>query len=1203
MGPTTSIAINSYETALCIIPPASECTHIDHLRELYDKAYGVWPPHVNMIYPFVAPEHLAHARDCIQKYFTEHLRPEGPFKIKLQKASHFEQRNNVTVNIKETSNGPISYMELLRTTALQALGHSHSPCNLHLTIGQTEDDLESSREFLLAKVRLLPALEFEVGELAILVRNRTTNVNLLQCMRLWGSITLSPSKPGLKSRTQEYWLQHSQPLAAIRSVPEDSENELSTFDREVRSGITFHFQHTENQWTPYMEPLIIQRRLTDLKVSTYNVLVDSVYPPARDRDPLLVADVLSENASCDVLILQEMSDDFLSFLLDDVGVRKQYPFSSHGPPHQPEVGPLPSLRNIVVLSRYPFSWKNVPFHRRHKAALVAKFHCFNNSAGTASDDIIIAGVHLTCGLTDGSVAAKKAQLKSLSNYLTQHHATQPWIIAGDFNITTSTYTIEMALKNKSISSQTVAALSALERNIIELGLIDAWTICQSGDSHEGSCDGEKMLYQGEESATFDPQNNALAATTSGSSNHRPQRYDRILVKPRESLQVIQFNHFGSTEASDHAGLRATVKMLGVVGEVLDPETIKEYTIQRRQALSSMDNMAEFMRALADGCMLTTDAEAAHRQEAFELLKHVLLGTTGGGDTSFADIPMKLVSVGSYALGLWTRNSDIDCLCIGAISSKTFFKLARQRLLRSEHRGIRILRMVEANTGTMLEVSVNGIAVDLQYCPASRIVERWSDHRSLPATDPVFSLPVLSLRKLKPYRDLMYLQQTLPDLSIFRLAYRCIKLWAVRRGLYSSKFGYFSGTHITIMLSWVYKRVVYEKGPISAFDLIVTFFHHYAHFNWAENIVFDAFFYKRRPRYYRTSRDPMVILGHHTPNSNIAHTATIPSVRTLITELRLATQLLQQPGNSWNDFFSHSNSTSLFLQSYQSFVKIDIQFWGRTLSKGKSLVGWVESRCVGLVVDINRALPEFGVRIWPSRFTNTDSESDEKTADYYGCYLIGLSRTSKATFPSSGDDDRQHSKQSLDKVLHRFLTLLRTDEKNYDRSTCWVDVSVVKSNGVRDMRRDDREWGEYVTELEPDSDDGEDDEIAEAEQFISTTVTRILPQRPKPTSTPLAASKLRPASDVLNRLRWDPTLDPGEYIIGYEDRFLGAKEISLERWKTEQTDEEFIPQHRILYFKKRGGQEGKGEVVWERTTRIDQIFGSGAGAGTKVLHVE
>lgn len=199
---------------------------------------------------------------------------------------------------------------------------------------------------------------------------------------------------------------------------------------------------------------------------------------------------------------------------------------------------------------------------------------------------------------------------------------------------------------------------------------------------------------------------------------------------------------------------------------------------------------------------------------------------------------------------------------------------------------------------------------------------------------------------------------------------------------------------------------------------------------------------------------------------------------------------------------------------------------------------------------------------------------------------------------SNSEDRKSAKQTLEKIVDRFLTQLRTDEKNYDASTSWVNVSFTSRHELqtRGLRLDDREWGDYAMEIEPDSDDEEElDDLEDEDAEL-----RKLPIRPKTTSTssPISTTKLRPASDVLSRLRWDPNLDPSEYIIGYEDRFLGAKEISLEKWKTEQTDEEFIPQHRILYFRRKFNDEGdgKGEIVWERATRVDKLFGSGVGSG-------
>lgn len=242
----------------------------------------------------------------------------------------------------------------------------------------------------------------------------------------------------------------------------------------------------------------------------------------------------------------------------------------------------------------------------------------------------------------------------------------------------------------------------------------------------------------------------------------------------------------------------------------------------------------------------------------------------------------------------------------------------------------------------------------------------------------------------------------------------------------------------------------------------------------------------------------------------------------------------------------------------------------------------------MFADIYKTLPDLEVRIWPARFT--DSDADNNGSEYYGCYLIGLSRPSSAA--PSAQEEKLLAKHSLDKVVDRFLTQLKTDERNYDANTCWIDITLVAQKAVQGLRLDDREWGDYVLDLDVDSDD--EDVIDDPSDELPDIATRTIPQRPKPTATPVSNSKLRPASDVLNRLRWDPALDPADYIVGYEDRFLGARETSLESWKTEQTDEEFIPQHRVLYFKKRGGDDGHGEIVWERVTRIDKVFGSGAG---------
>ena len=91
-----------------------------------------------------------------------------------------------------------------------------------------------------------------------------------------------------------------------------------------------------------------------------------------------------------------------------------------------------------------------------------------------------------------------------------------------------------------------------------------------------------------------------------------------------------------------------------------------------------------------------------------------------------------------------------------------------------------------------------------------------------------------------------------------------------------------------------------------------------------------------------------------------------------------------------------------------------------------------------------------------------------------------------------------------------------------------------------------------------------------------------------TASPESQRKLRPASDVLNRLRYDQTLNIDDWIVGYEDRHTAkAQEKPARDWVSDTTHEEWIPEHRIVYFNMR---MLNGELrMWDKARRIDRIF--------------
>lgn len=120
----------------------------------------------------------------------------------------------------------------------------------------------------------------------------------------------------------------------------------------------------------------------------------------------------------------------------------------------------------------------------------------------------------------------------------------------------------------------------------------------------------------------------------------------------------------------------------------------------------------------------------------------------------------------------------------------------------------------------------------------------------------------------------------------------------------------------------------------------------------------------------------------------------------------------------------------------------------------------------------------------------------------------------------------------------------------------------------------------------------DDEIEEIESSTNNRIVSYSPsqaQRTQHSASP--TPKLRSARDVLHKLLWDPSFEADDYVVVYEDRFVGEMEKRIREWRREQTDEEFIPESRVVKFKR----ISSGEVVWDRRLKADSVFGSGYGS--------
>ncbi|KAJ4165387.1 hypothetical protein LMH87_007021 [Akanthomyces muscarius] len=1206
----------SHDTALCIIPPQSLWPAINRLRSLNDKAYAKWPPHINLAYPFVHPDLVADAADILLQL---DLSDVLPLRASITDADAFVHDKHNTLYLKPDAATATDLHELVNKVRAGLGWQTQSIYNPHLTVGQSEDADSDTHKFLLRKARLLTPMSWDVAHLAIMVRDTTPDAaDGLRRMKLLESIDIESKSLVSMTLPQDEFLsadknEHSQTSKAYTQP-------AYHFDKSTKSWKALDCSSLEPSSDPF----------SNLIVASYNVLSEFQWPPDTSRNSTLISNLLSRRAEADILVLEEVSDHFLPDLLRNDDFCAKYSYSTHGPPDRPEIGPLPSLLNIVILSKFPLSWEYLPLQRRHKGSAVATFPTvsFHDSLSDSNTKpLVVAGCHFSQGLTDGALSSKKVEVLRLQRHLAEKYGKHPCIIAGDFNVTTSSYAIDMSQRSGALSTNGRQCLNDIHDMLSNTEFHDVWlaTKIAAGESSEVSLTNEAVmnLYEGEQGATFNPLENKLAEKlVGGGADKRPQRYDRILCSAQLPLRPIAFNMFGKdlmtqiadgsqVHASDHWGIRCLFTenaQTGVAKGILD----RVKPIELTEAAPSLGGFEDLKQTLLSHGYLPTESEEAVRKQAISLLESVLLGSdqTRPDPEGRTSVGLVLVPVGSFGLGVWMSSSDVDCLCIGTISSKTFFRMALQRLRKASDRGIRVLRKVLANTGTMLELQILGIKFDLQYCAATSIFEKFPGVMNLPSGHSEFALPVQTLAKLKPARDMYYLLRSIPDLAKFRVAFLLIKAWANSRGIYGARFGLLGGIHITVLLVPICKQLATLSRNVSTTDILTTFFSHYANFDWDSQVVLDPFFHKEL-RYHRTSREPFCLLGWHAPALNTAMTASTPTVKSIAAEISKTNSLFSHPGATWDTVLgpvgAAASGVQDFLQSFKSYVKIDARFWGSSPSSGRKFLGWLESRCVAVLVDMNRKAPALLPRLWPGRFIDAPITDTAADAEYQGFNLIGLSWNNNDN--GGGKDDTKATKTALEGLLRDFETRMRSDARFYDAASCWMAASVVNASDVASAVLDpgyldgiDAAFDDF--DDEDDSDD-EDEEEADDDDFNpdsndeepgssrAAAKSRRATTRPAklnvPTSSkPEGMGKFRPAADVLSRLRWDRALDAADFIVGFEDRFAGAQEKALALWKSEQTDEEFIPQHRILYFKRRSD----GRVVWERKTRIDRVFGSG-----------
>jgi uncharacterized protein (UPF0248 family) len=201
-----------------------------------------------------------------------------------------------------------------------------------------------------------------------------------------------------------------------------------------------------------------------------------------------------------------------------------------------------------------------------------------------------------------------------------------------------------------------------------------------------------------------------------------------------------------------------------------------------------------------------------------------------------------------------------------------------------------------------------------------------------------------------------------------------------------------------------------------------------------------------------------------------------------------------------------------------------------------------------------------LRPWPAKLVDVHTTEDDHP--YEGYWLIGVAV------------DKTARLKVIESALNKWNDRICASHR-YSATIMVIHAELVSQETMlqQNLKEDSRKWPLPLAKPDP--------------RYTIEHITKEAPKTTESTSIdrPLPSRKLRPAMDVLSRLKHDPSFNLDDYVVGYTDRHAGIQEKAAGRWISESTDEEWIPQGRIQYFRR----ISDGKKVWDRATKYDIVF--------------
>ncbi|TCD67511.1 polynucleotide adenylyltransferase [Steccherinum ochraceum] len=310
---------------------------------------------------------------------------------------------------------------------------------------------------------------------------------------------------------------------------------------------------------------------------------------------------------------------------------------------------------------------------------------------------------------------------------------------------------------------------------------------------------------------------------------------------------------------------------------------------------------------------------------------------------------KIFTFGSYRLGVHGPGSDIDTLCVVPkhVSREDFFEVFEGMLRETD--GVTEATGVPEAYVPIIKTKISGIPIDLLL--ARLALSSIPDDLSLQDDDLLRNLDERCVRSLNGSRVTDEILRLVPNVSVFRDALRCIKLWAQRRAIYSNVNGFLGGVAWAMLVARICQ--LYPNAIAGA--IVSRFFIIMYQWKWPQPVLLkqieDGPLPVRvwNPKLYPADRaHRMPIITPAYPSMCATHNVTQSTQMIMTEEFKKGSEIVENViggAAKWSDLFSKHD----FFHKYKYYLRVIASTGSPELQI--KWAGTVESRIRQLVMKL------------------------------------------------------------------------------------------------------------------------------------------------------------------------------------------------------------------------------------------------------------